>query len=549
MTGGPGPRVAALLGLVRPLAAEVVVALDDRADAATETAIASVADLVIRYPYHDYNRTLPWLFSCCENEWILNLDSDEIPGSALLEKLPSLTAAADVTHYWLLRRWLWPDANHSIAEHPWTTDYQLRLVRNDPRLLRFPSETHLPICVLGPHRFVREPLYHADTILSSLEHRVAKAQEYEVLRPGKRVGGGPMNHIFYLPEHRQGLRTEPLPEADAALVQAVLSATASGWGAPLAAVSAAADDEVDRLWAGRSLSDDDRKASLKWLDTPERMMTGEHRAFDLQVGNRGGAIWPWGKHAEPGVRLAFQWLDKDGELLVSGSWSTLPADLAPGETQVVPLHVDGPPRSGRYRLRVDLIQEHVGWFGAPIECDVEVTPRLRVALSGTDEAVARTLLQLAEEAPEFEPLVVSSERTPRFGPPQSPDLRAYLFDGTLHGHLHDFAVLATRTWSLVRAARSMATGVPARPLLRGAQPFLEELGACSHLLLVGETDRFGTREIWLQFGVVAAARELGVDVVIQRGATARPHRLLDRLLLRNLLRQTRIVEPGVLGLE
>ena len=75
----------------------------------------------------------------CSGDWILNVDDDEVPSEELLAALPELIAAADVTHYWLLRRWLWPDAARMIAEHPWTTDYQLRLVQNDPRLLALPG--------------------------------------------------------------------------------------------------------------------------------------------------------------------------------------------------------------------------------------------------------------------------------------------------------------------------------------------------------------------------------------------------------------------------
>src|SRR4029077_7179361 len=106
------------------------------------------------------DRPLRWLHSRCQGNWILTLDDDEIPGAELLEALPELARATDVTHYWLLRRWLWPDEASAIAEHPWSTDYQLRLVRNAPLLLTYPSETHRPIEVLGPHRFIRSPLYH-----------------------------------------------------------------------------------------------------------------------------------------------------------------------------------------------------------------------------------------------------------------------------------------------------------------------------------------------------------------------------------------------------
>src|SRR5205814_7225008 len=137
-----------------------------------------------------------------------------------------------------LRRWLWPDEGSAIAEHPWSTDYQLRLVRNDPLLLAFPSETHRPLEALGPHRFLRLPLYHADLLLNPLERREAKARRYEALRPGKRVGGGPMNHVFHLPERRPGLRTEPLPDGDAELVRRVLGGAAPG-PAPSAEVTSA----------------------------------------------------------------------------------------------------------------------------------------------------------------------------------------------------------------------------------------------------------------------------------------------------------------------
>jgi hypothetical protein len=549
MTGGPGPRVAALLALLRPHAGELVVALDDRADQATGAAISGIADTTIRYRYREpVDRPLPWLFSLCRNDWILNIDDDEIPGAELLAELPELIAATEVTHYWLMRKWLWPDAGSAIAEHPWTSDYQLRLVRNDPLLLRFPSETHRPICVLGPHRVVQAPLYHADAILNTVEQRAAKARKYEALRPGKRVGGGPMNHVFHLPERREGILTEPLPEADAALVRAVLDAP---WppkhepGEPIAVVS---DQEIDRLWAGRLLGASDRRGEIAWLEVPRELTASNERTFAVSVTNRGGQAWPGGKYGEPGVRLTYEWLDDGGAVVESGPWTAIPAELASGAEQTVLLHVVAPPAAGRYRLRVDLIQEHVGWFGNAIECDVEVTRRLRVALAGDADAVARTLDQLAEEAPSFEPVVLSSEPKPLFGPPRAPDARAYLLDGTPTGRLREFRVLAARTIALVRVARGLKAGVPVRPLLRDAQPFLEELGASSHLLLVGPTERFGTRELWLQLAMVSAARELGVEVIVQRGATARPHGLLDRVLLRKVLWQTRVVEPGELGL-
>jgi hypothetical protein len=543
MTAGPGPRVAALLALLRPAAGELVVALDDRADADTERAVADVADRVVRYPYREpVDRPLRWLFSLCRGEWILNLDDDEIPGAELLEALPALAGATDVTHYWLLRRWLWPDRASVIDEHPWSTDYQLRLVRNDPLLLRFPAETHRPIEALGPHRFLQLPLYHADLVLNPVEQREAKARRYEAQRPGKRIAGGPMNHVFHLPERRAGLGTEPLSDADRELVESVLGAAVAGSTVAVAA-GRASEEEIDELWAGRET---EHRARLEVLDEPERLRAAEQRTFDVRVENLSGTTWPWGERGEPEVRLSYQWLDPDGNVIEYGLRTALPADLGPGEAQVVPLHVLAPPEAGRYRLRLDLVHEHICWFECGVEREVEVAQRLRVALAGADAAVEWALEQLAEEAPELEPLRLSSDPCPpQFGPERAPDLRAYLLEGTAPGRLRDVRVFLTRSWTLVRATRKLQVGVPARPLLRGGQGFLDELATCSHLLLMRPPEP-GVRELWLQMAMIGAGRRLGLEIVVQAGPLTWAAGPLGRRFLR---RRVKIVPPGELGLR
>jgi len=549
MTAGPGARVAALLRLVRPVADELVVALDDRADAETEHALAAVADVVVRYPYREpVDRPLPWLFSLCTGRWILNLDDDEIPGSELLAALPALVRATDVTHYWLQRRWLWPDERTMIAEHPWSTDYQSRFVRNDPPLLTFPSEVHRPLVTLGPHRFLRLPLYHASLLLAPVERRLEKARRYEALRPGLRVAGGPMDRVFFLPERKAGLRTEALPAEDAAIVRACTAAPPTS-GRRVATVARARAHEIDRVWAGREVSPADRRARISLLEQPSRLLTGEHRMFDLCVENLGGTAWPPGELGEPEIRLAYQWLDFTGKRLAFGVRTSFPAALAPGEAQLVPLHVVAPAHPGRYVLRVDLVHEHVAWFGCDVDCTVEVERQPRVALTGDAGGVARILGQLLDEAPQFEPLVLSSEEPGRYGPAQAPDLRAYLLTDAGRGRLRDIRLLAGRTWLLLRVAAGLSEGRPVRPLLHGAQQALEYLASSTHLLLAADAPEEGTRELWLAAATVAAARRLGVDVVVQANALPAPHGLLDRLLRRAVRRRSRLVRSDELGLQ
>ena len=109
MTRGPADRVAAMLGLFRGIADEIVVVVDDRAGPETEAALASVASRLLRYPYEEpVDRPLAWIHAQCTGDWVLTIDDDEVPSRALLDAVQELATARDVTHYWLPRRWLYP---------------------------------------------------------------------------------------------------------------------------------------------------------------------------------------------------------------------------------------------------------------------------------------------------------------------------------------------------------------------------------------------------------------------------------------------------------
>ena len=328
LTAGPGPRVAALLDSLRPAADEIIVALDERADREVRGDLATVADRIVVYPYAEpVARPLPWLFEQCHGEWALTIDDDEIPSLALLEALPELCADASVTHYWLPRRWLFPDVATFLDDSPWRPDYQLRLVRTDPRFIRFSDEFHRPVLADGPGRFPQLPLWHADPLLRSFEQRLEKARRYERLRPGMRIGGRALNFAFYVPELRHDPRLARLPPEERAHVEAVLAAARPS-GHARAKVSQVTREEIDAHWP--ATAPEAQAGRLELLERPGELAAGEQRTLDVLVHNTGGAIWPWGVEGFPAVRLESSWHASSEAVRGRELRTVLPAAVAPG---------------------------------------------------------------------------------------------------------------------------------------------------------------------------------------------------------------------------
>lgn len=99
--------------------------------------------------------------------------------------------------------------------------------------------------------------------------------------------------------------------------------------------------------------------------------------LDVEVRNTGGA--PWNLPGDPPVNLSYHWLHPDGSVAdYEGIRAVLGTPLAPGETQIVELHVEPPPAPGAFLLALDMVEEGVGWFsrrGVPaLQVTVHVAP-------------------------------------------------------------------------------------------------------------------------------------------------------------------------------
>jgi hypothetical protein len=367
LSGGPPSRLAALLALLRPVADELVVAVDERVDLARLGRVAELADVLVTYPFADpVERPFAWLHSLCGGEWIFRIDDDEVPSRALLEALR--TPDEQLTHLWVPRRWLW-DEHTWLTDDPWVSDWQLRLVR--PGAARFPGRMHMPVQAEGPHAYLEAPLYHLDLVVNDEAHRATKASHYEHARPGLRLGGLPLNAAYYLPELRDSLTVTPVPPEDVRLVQLVLEAPDAIPGAqPRARL--ATREEIDAHWAEAPLADEDYRATIELWGVPSPIV-GEVREANVRVTNLGAAVWPEGVHGLPEIRLSYRWrgLEHVDEQLRTA----LPHDVPPGESALVPMTFRAPDQPGTFELVVDLVHERRRWFGVEERAEVVVRPR------------------------------------------------------------------------------------------------------------------------------------------------------------------------------
>jgi hypothetical protein len=104
------------------------------------------------------------------------------------------------------------------------------------------------------------------------------------------------------------------------------------------------------------------------------MLAGETRNVFAAVRNLGSATWPGGTGLPPEIRMAYRWRDGEGAVLVpDGHRTPFPAAVAPGEECILPVGVTAPETGGRLELALDVIHEHVRWFGCETRVAMDVT--------------------------------------------------------------------------------------------------------------------------------------------------------------------------------
>jgi len=376
VTGGPADRVAALLALFRPLADEIVVAVDSSSDESDFSPVLGLADRAFSVFVGPVGaeRAIDWLQRECSGDWVLRLDSDEVPSAAFLEALPSLVAAQETLQYIFPRRWSFPDPHSWLDERPWAPDWQPRLARNLPGMRLTADPWHAGLAPVTPRRFVLEPIYHLDCAISPLSARQRKSERYEQLHPGWVAENGTRVNSFYLPEIHSSSVPKPVPPEDIRLIDSVLhpSAAVRRRGRHAAKPRRVLSEEVNRTWAFREIPDSAYKAIIEPVGDLPVLRAGDRATITIRVTNCGTETWPFGDTL-PAFRIAHRWFAAD-ESFIEGARTVFTADVAPGDAIVQPMTLTAPTAPGDYSLHIDMVNEHVRWFECGPIIDISIQP-------------------------------------------------------------------------------------------------------------------------------------------------------------------------------
>ena len=171
------------------------------------------------------------------------------------------------------------------------------------------------------------------------------------------------------------------------------------------------------------------------------VQAGALQLATVEVENAGTAAWRT-RGSEDGLFLSYHWLDERGNPIVwDGARTPLVRTVEPGDSLRQEVALRAPIPAGRYRLAVDLVEEHRFWLAElgnpPLEEDVEVTRRdasgARAFLpedAEPDEDWHERVRELHEEgytavggavearrSPELAPYAAGGGRHPRFPHP------------------------------------------------------------------------------------------------------------------------------------
>jgi hypothetical protein len=363
-------RLPGALESVDAFADEIVVGVDSASDDRTLEVARARADRVFLFEHPGTPEPARLLFlEQATGDWILLLDDDERAEEGFGPLMPQLLGDDRYTHYAFPRKWMVPgSAKRYVRTLPWFPDWQVRLFRNDPRLVWHAPASHSSYRVVGPGcREDRVALLHLERALQPANERLLKVLRYRGL------GGRGRFEEFYAPFPR---------EASTALEE---SAVAPRRGGPFSTPRDRAGivDLTVHPVVGRS-------PLPPWgarLDVRHPMVAraGDRVVATVLATNVGGLRWIPPTLEWPRLFISYHLRDPAGEVLIwDGARTPIARVVDPGETASFLPFLEAPGEPGDYVLEWDLVSEGECWFGecgsASVSVSLRVEPGDRSAL-------------------------------------------------------------------------------------------------------------------------------------------------------------------------
>ena len=334
LTRNGAKRLPYCLPGLRQIVDELIVQIDDSSTDDSESVARSYTDRVMRVTHRGpVENQLRAMVDACDGDWVFRLDDDEVLSGFSRDPLQQLLSCRRLTHVWVPRRWLVNQGNEFIETAPWFPDFQMRLFRNLPSLISFPTGIHEPMTMAGVAGFLAwGSIDHMDLIWNDRACREAKVRFYQQLRPEK-----PCSEV-YLYENL-AYETSPLKPAPKPAGEEEAATSSSRW-------------------------------FVRILDCPNRMKSGLGCVARLRIRNASDAqLLPASNLIEsPNARICYHWLSESQTGLETVIWeaerSPLPVPLAPGDTADALVPVTPPATPGRFVLQFDLVDDYQRkfWF-------------------------------------------------------------------------------------------------------------------------------------------------------------------------------------------
>jgi hypothetical protein len=131
-----------------------------------------------------------------------------------------------------------------------------------------------------------------------------------------------------------------------------------------------------RQWIQHGYCPGECRATIELLDKPPFLRRAVPVALHVRVWNTSMRSWRLRPGTNAGIHAGYVLWDDEGNCLVYERAGLFDALVAPGQSLDLTLALPGLDKPGRYRLRVDMIDEPHCWFhqtgSEPLETDLEV---------------------------------------------------------------------------------------------------------------------------------------------------------------------------------